>query len=121
MQYDRDMKSVHADVFMRIRKVLLSFPQIEEIKNAKQTSYRDEYGVVVMMRGREKGLVVSFGKGAKLLEKFPMLQGSGKVVRHLLVRSLEDLDEDLLRAMIEESLVLNMEAYEIRYLKAAWV
>ncbi len=47
-----------------------------------------------------------------------MLEGSGKIVRHSYYRSLEDLDEALLREMIEESFVLNMEAFEMRQLKA---
>ena len=39
MQYDLDIKGPQADIFKRIRKILLSYPQIKELKNAKQTSY----------------------------------------------------------------------------------
>jgi len=44
MQYDLDIKSEFADIFKAIRKILLSYPQIKEIKNAKQTSYADGHG-----------------------------------------------------------------------------
>jgi len=118
IQYDIDSKGKFAKLFKAIRKILLSYPQLKEVKNAKQTSYADEYGMVVMIRSRSDRFVVAFGKGSKLQEKYPMLEGSGKIVRHLYYRSLEDLDEALLRKIIEESFVLNMEAFEMRQLKA---
>ena len=62
-QYDLDIKGQHAELFKTIRKILLSYPQIKELKNAKQTSYSDEYGVIVMMRTRGEEFVVAFGKG----------------------------------------------------------
>ena len=46
-----------------------------------------------------------------------MLQGSGKIVLHLYLKSLDEVDEDLLREMIEESFVLGMEAFEMKNLK----
>ena len=116
-QHDIDSQGVFAELFKSIRKILLSYPQLKEVKNAKQTSYADEYGMVIMLRGRDDKFVVAFGKGSKLQEKYPMLEGSGKIVRHLYYRRLEDLDEVLLRKIIEESFVLNMEAFEMKELR----
>lgn len=117
MQYDLDIRGKYSDIFKSIRKILRSYPQIKELKNAKQTSYSDEYGVIVMMRDRGDTFVVAFGKGYKLQEKYPQLQGSGKIVRHLYYKTLKDLDEAVLREMIEESFVLGMEAYEMKLLR----
>lgn len=117
MQYDLDIKSKYAQIFKTIRKILLSYPQIKEFKNAKQTSYSDEYGVVVMMRSKKEHLVVAFGRGYKLQEKFPKLQGSGKIVRHLYFKESDRVDEALLREMIEESFILGLEADEIKRLR----
>jgi len=117
MQYDLDIRGEFADIFKAIRKILLSYPQIEELKNAKQTSYHDEYGVVVMMRTKGNVFVVAFGKGSKLQEQYPMLQGSGKIVRHLYFKTLDEVDETLLHEMIEESLLLGMEAFEMKELR----
>ena len=117
MQYDIDMKGEFADIFKAIRKILLSYPQIKELKNAKQTSYSDEHGVIAMLRSRDNALVMAFGKGAKLQEKYPQLQGSGKVVRHLYFKVPQEVNENLLREMIEESMVLGMEAYEMKRLQ----
>ena len=117
IQYDLDIKGDFSNIFKAIRKILLSYPQIKELKNAKQTSYSDEYGVIVMMRNRGDVFVVAFGKGHKLQENYPMLQGFGKIVRHLYYKHLEELDEALLREMIEESFILGMEDYELKKMR----
>ena len=117
MQYNLDIKGEFSDIFKAIRKILLSYPQIKELKNAKQTSYHDEYGVVIMMRNRGDVFVVAFGKGVKLQERYPMLQGEGKIVRHLYFKTIDEVDEALLREMIEESFVSGIEAFEMRELR----
>ena len=117
MQYNLDIKGEFSDIFKAIRKILLSYPQMTEVKNAKQTSYADEYGMVVMMRTRGNVFIVAFGKGSKLQEKFPQLEGSGKIVRHLYFKNIAELDEKLMRDMIEESFILGMEAFELKQLK----
>ncbi len=121
MQYNMDIHGEFADIFKKIRAILLSYPQIKELKNAKHTSYSDEYGVVVMMRSKGDIFVVAFGKGYKLQEKYPMLQGSGKIVRHLYFKTLDDVDEVLLREMIDESFVLGLETCEIKKLKKQYI
>ncbi len=70
-----------------------------------------------MMRTKGDVLVVAFGKGYKLQEKFPQLEGNGKIVRHLYFKEGESVDEALLRAMIEESLLLNIEGFEMREIR----
>ena len=117
MQFDKDINGKFAEIFLKLREILLSFPEIKETKNAKQTSYRDEYAVVAMMRDRGDTFVVSLGKGYALQEKYPFLEGDGKIVRHLYFSDISDIDEYLLREIIEETLILNMEAYEMKRLR----
>ncbi len=117
MQYDIDIHGTHSQQFKTIRKILISYTQVKELKNAKQTSYSDEYGVIIMMRTKGKSLVVAFGKGYKLEEIYPQLQGCGKIVRHLYFKEKDKVDEALIREMIEESFVLGMEAYEMKLLR----
>ncbi len=117
IQYNIDTQRKFAEIFKKIRAILLSYPQIKELKNAKQTSYSDEYGVIIMMRSKGDVFVVAFGKGAKLQEKYPMLQGEGKIVRHFYFKTLDDVDEALLREMIEESFIVGMETHEMKLLR----
>ena len=100
-----------------MRKIVLSYKQIEEIRNAKQTSFRDEYGVVVMLRVKGDKLVAAFGKGSKLQDRYPELEGSGKIVRHLYFKSIDEVNEKLIREILQESFILNMEAFELKALK----
>jgi hypothetical protein len=117
-QYDRDIRGEFSNIFKTVRKILLSYPQVKELKNVKQTSYSDEYGVIIMMRQKGERFVLAFGKGAKLQEQYPFLEGKGKIVRHLYFKSVDEVDETLLREMIEESFILGLEAYELKQLKA---
>ncbi|MEA3456041.1 MAG: hypothetical protein U9R26_06010, partial [Campylobacterota bacterium] len=110
MQFDKDINGKYAEIFLKLRGILLSFQEIKETKNAKQTSYRDEYAVVAMLRDRGDTFVLSLGKGAALQEKYPFLGGDGKIVRHLYFSDINEIDENLIREIIEETLVLNMEA-----------
>jgi len=70
-----------------------------------------------MLRSRGDVFVVAFGKGAKLQEKYPILKGTGKIVRHLYFKTLDEVDEKLLREMIEESMILGLEAHERKILR----
>lgn len=116
-QYNIDSRGEFAEIFKAIRRILLSYPQIKERKNEKQTSYHDLYGVIVMMRTKGDTFVVAFGKGHKLQEQYPILQGDGKIVRHLYFKSADTVDEVLFRGMIDESFILGMEAYEMKKLR----
>ena len=109
MQFDIDMRSEYQDIFKKLRELILSYPQMRELKNAKQTSYSDEFGVVIMLRGSKNGFVLSFGRGAKLATKFPQLSGNGKVVRQLIIKDKSNLDLEVVKKLLEESFILGIE------------
>ena len=117
MQYNKDMDGTFSNIFKKARDIVLSFDGIKELKNQKQTSYSDLYGVVVMMRGKENMFVLSFGKGAKLQDDFAHLSGDGKIVRHWNLYSKKDLNEKVFRQIIKETMILNMEYYELKKLR----
>ena len=118
MQFDHDLQSPYANLFLRLRDLFLSFDEIHEVKNANQTSYKDTNGyAIVLMRVREEGLRLTFAQGAKLQSQYPFLRGEGKVVRYLLLQNEEEMDEKLLKEMIGESLVLTLEHEAMRILR----
>jgi len=61
--------------------------------------------------------VTAWGQGAKLQKKFPFLEGEGKIVRHWNLKNMQSFDEATFRAMIEESMILGMEADAMKHLK----
>ncbi len=116
MQFDIDMRGEYQDIFKEVRNLILSYPQMRELKNAKQTSYSDEFGVVVMLRGSKNGFVLSFGRGAKLAIKFPQLSGDGKVVRQLIIKDKSNLDLKLVKELLEKSFILGIEHQALKEL-----
>jgi len=117
MQYVLDIISEQRELFLHVRSVMLSFEQIKEVKNAKQTSYSDQYSTVCMIRVRKGKVHLSFANGASLSERFTTLKGEGKIVRYVDYSNMDDVDVPFLKELITESLMLNMEKYELRLLK----
>ena len=118
MQFDSDIQGEFSALFLEFRALFLSFDEMHEVKNAKQTSYKDSYGrAVCLMRTNDKCLRVIFAQGANLEKLYPFLLGEGKIVRHLTFSNLSELKQYPLKEMIQESLILNMEAVELNKMK----
>ena len=117
MQFKKDTQSIFATNFLKIRDIILSIDEIREQKNAKQTSYYSPYSSICFLRANGQRLTMAFAQGYRLQEKYPFLQGEGKIVRHLYFGFDSAIDEELIREMIEESFILTLEAYELKKLK----
>jgi len=118
MQFDIDVNSEFSSIFLRLREILLSYSEINELKNPKQTAYFDEYSSIGFLRANKKFLTFSLANGVRLEEKFGPLDGCGKIVRHIYFYKIEDIDEDYIRAIIEESLILNIEKNAMKILRS---
>jgi len=117
MQFELDSSGNFATIFLKIREIILSYDEITEKKNAKQTAYYGPYSSICFLRANDDRLTMAFAQGYRLQEKYPFLQGDGKIVRHLYFTQKSQVNEVLLREMIEESLILTLEAYELKELK----
>ena len=80
--------------------------------NKMQNSYYDRFGAVIMVKIRDGKIVLSFARGAKLVDKFPKLKGNAKFVRYLKFENIDDINKKELKEMIKESYILGIEAYE---------
>ncbi len=118
MQFDKDINGKFSDIFLKLRSIILSIEEMSELKNAHQTSYRDSYDrVTCILRTDDEKLTWVLGQGAKLESKYPFLEGHGKIVRHLYFKNVDEVNEDLIREILEESLILNIEAVELKKLR----
>ena len=117
MQFDIDKKGQQAEIFLKLREIVLSFKGVREQKNAKQTAYYDRYSAICFLRGGDEKFTLSLAKGSALLKQYPFLKGDGKVARHIYYHDIKDVDEALVREIIQETMILNMEAYEIKKLR----
>ena len=118
MRFDHDLQSSYAEVFLSLRELILAFDELTEHKITNQTSYKDADGMaIVLMKVREEGVRLVFGRGAQLQKKYPFLQGKGKTVRYLVLDTVEAIDAVPLREMIQESLILAVEHRHMRRLR----
>jgi len=118
VQFDKDIQGKFSDVFLKLRSIILSIEEMSELKNAHQTSYRDGYKrVICILRTDEEKLTLVLGQGAKLENRYPFLEGQGKIVRHLYFKHVDEVNEELIKEILEESMVLNIEAVELKRLR----
>ena len=117
MQYDLDTHSEQAELFLYLRAIILTFETINEVKNAKQTTYKDRYSAVCMLRVRKGVVRLSFGNGTKMQTMFSELLGEAKFVRYLEFEAIENVQKERIEAMVQESQLINMEKYELQKLR----
>ena len=117
MQFDLDIRSEHSRLFLHLRNILLSFNTLKEKKNAKQTSYYDQYSAICFLRVRKEKVRLSFANGARMNEQYKELSGDSEIVRFVEFSSVVDIDEARIKSMIKESILLNIEKDALRSLK----
>ncbi|MEN8147633.1 MAG: DUF1801 domain-containing protein [Campylobacterota bacterium] len=117
MQFDLDIRSEQSGLFLHLRDMILSFDTLKEKKNAKQTSYYDQYSAICFLRVRKEKVRLSFANGGRLNKQFKELTGDSKIVRFMEFSSVADVDNKRVKAMIEESLLLNIEKAAIKDLR----
>lgn len=104
MQFDKDLQSVYKTLFLDIRNLLLSNPNITETKKERITTFCDANGGICHLRTTEKGVDVGFLKGVYLEDKLVLLHGKGKRIR---VISLNGYHEVALLYYINQAIMIN--------------
>jgi len=117
VQFDIDSRGRFADIFFELRDIILGFDGVREQRNAKQTAYYSEYSAICFLRSNEQRLTLALAQGAKLQEIYPFLEGEGKLVRHIYFYDDSAVDRELISSIIEESVILTLEQYELNRLK----
>lgn len=103
MQYEKDMSSVHKDLFLAAREIILGFDQIEETKKERITTYGISSGGICHMRTTKSGVDVGFLKGTLLNDDESRLSGKSKKMR---VYSFTELDSNALSDYLSQSIQL---------------
>lgn len=109
----------HKDMFAHLKKIILSFDELKLKQSKNQNSFYDRYRVVVMIRSSSNDgtLTTSWGQGVKLEKNFKVFTGNGKYVRHIKYSHISQIDIKLFKELIKETMILNMEDYEMKKLK----
>lgn len=114
MKYEQDMISEYRELFLYAKDIILSMDeQIKEKKNQCQTSYNLHGRCIVSLKTTEFGIYLTISQGALVAKRYPdkfqRLEGNGKVVRSLKYYSIDDIDVDELKEILEEVIVINFE------------
>lgn len=104
MQYDKDLKSEHKDLFLEARNFLLSFDGIIETKKERITTYSNEKGGICHMRTMPYGIDLGFLKGAKMEDHLGLLTGKGKAIR---VLPQKELNKEAIEYYIKKAIEIN--------------
>ena len=88
------------------RIILTSSEQISEQIKHKIPFYSFKGNLCYINPSDEK-VVLGFSRGADLPDEFRMLVGTGKSVRHVIFNASQKIDEDKVRNLIYEALIVN--------------
>ena len=91
----------------KLRRIILtSSEQIHEQIKHKIPFYSFKGNLCYINPSDEK-VVLGFSRGADLPDEFRMLVGTGKSVRHVIFNASQKIDEDKVRNLIYEALIVN--------------
>ncbi len=115
----QSIRDEHIDMFLKLKKIILSFDGMKLRQSKNQNAFYSGCRVVVMIRSasNEDYLTTSWGQGSKLERTFNVFTGDGKYVRHIKYTNINQIDTKLLKELISESIILNMEALEMLKIK----
>ena len=106
-EYVAGLPAQQALIVERVRSVFkAAAPTARETIKWAQPVYEDD-GPFAYIKAFPKAVNVGFWQGADLPDPEGAFEGDGDRMRHIKVRSVEDLDEDRLRAWTTEAVRLN--------------
>jgi hypothetical protein len=105
MQYEKDLKSEHKELFLEAREFLLSFDGIIETKKERITTYSNKKGGICHIRTMPNGIDFGFLKGAKMKDGLGLLTGKGKAIR---VLQQKELNKKTVEYYINQAIEINL-------------
>lgn len=102
-----DLPNDIQEITNSLRKLILnSSPElIEEFKwSMPNYSYK---GLVCYLQTAKKHVNLGFHKGNELQDSNDLLQGTGKTMRHIRIKKMEDIKPELFTSLIQAAVALN--------------
>ena len=94
-------------IVSRLREVIFqASPELKEEVKWSKPSYSQQ-GLVCYLAPAKKHVNLGFYKGSELKDEGAVLQGTGKQMRHIQVKKLEQINEELFVSLIQEAIELN--------------
>ncbi len=103
MQFEKDLASPHAELFLKVRATLLGLEGVTETKKPRITTYGTRQGGLCHLRTMPHGVDIGFLKGVQLQDEQGHLSGTGKAIR---VLQLNTYDKPLIHYYLDQALLL---------------
>ena len=125
MQFDKDMNSDQAELFLDVEAFVMKEIENNSTKAIKKfsdniTSYFcDEFNSgFCYIRTKDNYVHIGWFRGAKIKDRYNLLFGSGKTIRGHKIKILNKTHKDSIKSYIKQTYILLIENHEIRKLKA---
>lgn len=108
-QFMEDLPNDIQNISVALRKVILnSSPKLREAFKWSMPNYSYN-GLVCYLQTSKKHVNLGFHKGNELQEKDSnkLLQGTGKTMRHIRIKKMEDIQLEAVTSLIQEAVALN--------------
>jgi hypothetical protein len=106
-EYLQDFDPRMGEMALRLRKLILELvPEADEVIKWKNLFY-EKNGSFCAILIHKSHLNLEFTRGRELRERGHALEGTGKNMRHIKIRTPADLDSESLKDLIQGSVELN--------------
>ena len=107
--YLASLEDWQAAIGTRLREIITATaPHAEEAIKWAQPVYSHR-GPFMYFKAFKKSVNVGFWRGVSLSDPDGLLEGSGVKMRHVPIRSVEEIDEETLQKFIRQAIQLNKE------------
>jgi len=94
----------HQDIVAMLRALMQEMaPQAEEVISYGIPAYRAKR-ILAVISPTKKDITFAFSRGAEFEDKYGLLQGVGRVSKHVKIKNLKEANKDALRYYIKQAL-----------------
>ena len=113
-EYIDELDGWRAEAVSALRRLVIeAAPHAEESFKWARPVY-EHNGPLCYIMAHKNHVNLGFSRGVDLPDNADILEGSGKQMRHVKVTSVEDIDEEVLRGLIQAAAALNDSDHDAR-------
>lgn len=119
MQYDKDMNSPFAELFLKVESFICKKigDDVKKRYSANITTYFTKLGGYCYLKTYEDRVHIGWFKGSSLDDKYDNLIGDGKVIRGHKIIKLDKLTKEAIKYYIDETTVSLIEQNELKKMR----
>ena len=119
MQFDRDLNSKNAKLFLQVRDFIMDCigKDVFEKQSENITSYFSKEGGFCYLRTKNDYLHIGWFRGVFIEDRYSLLFGKGKTIRGHKVKKFDKLQKEAIKYYIDETLSFLIEHNELKKLK----